>query len=419
MNAAKRPNPIPPHMLSAAMYFTYFMAFGCFMPYINLYYERLGLSGIQIGTLAAVPVVVSSSTVLIWGSIADKFQWHRGILRTSFLLGGAAVFLLSTAETFQELLIFVIMFAFFSSSTVPLLDSSALEAAELSGHTYGQLRLWGSVGWSISAVLIGFVIQSLAIKWLFYAYIIVILMTFLLSLFQSRRMELPQSSLSSGYKQLLYNRPFLLFLFSVFLLALTFSASNAFYSIYLDAIGTGEAGIGLGWAIASLIEIPVMLYSGRFLMRIGAGGLLKIAIITFAVRLLIFSFTPPPVLAIGLQLLSGISFAFYLVGGVTYVKEQTPKGLSTTAQSIYNFVSFGIGSIAGSLIGGYLYETAGFAWLFRLLSLLALAALAVLFISQRTLTSLPDQAVQPTFDPKSESAYTGSEIDKRDADTQL
>jgi PPP family 3-phenylpropionic acid transporter len=400
INPAKRPNPIPPHTLSAAMYFSYYMAFGCFMPYINLYYERLGLSGIQIGTLAAVPVVVGSSTVLIWGSIADKFQWHRGILRASFLLGGVAVFLLSTAESFPELLIFVIIFAFFSSSTVPLLDSAALEAAESSGHTYGQLRLWGSVGWSISAVLIGFIIQSLAIKWLFYAYIIVILLTFLLSLFQSRRMELPQSSLSSGYKQLLYNRPFLLFLFSIFLLALTLSASNSFYSIYLDAIGTGETGIGIGWAIASLIEIPVMLYSGRFLNRIGAAGLLKIAIITFAIRLLIFSFTTTPALAIGLQTLSGISFAFYLVGGVTYVKEQTPKGLSTTAQSIYNFVSFGIGSIAGSLIGGYLYETAGIAWLFRLLSILALTAFVVLLISQRSLNPLTPSAAQTDIRPE-------------------
>jgi MFS family permease len=136
---------ISPPVLSAAMYFSYFMAFGSFFPFINLYYERLGLSGIQIGTLTAVPVFVSSSTVLIWGSIADRFQWHRGILRASFVLGAGAILLLSTAETYQELMIYVIVFAFFSSSSVPLLDSSALEAAANSGRTYGELRLWGSV----------------------------------------------------------------------------------------------------------------------------------------------------------------------------------------------------------------------------------------------------------------------------------
>jgi PPP family 3-phenylpropionic acid transporter len=81
--------------------------------------------------------------------------------------------------------------------------------------------------------------------------------------------------------------------------------------------------------------------------------------------------------------LSGLSFAFYLVGGVTYVKEHTPEGLSTTAQSIYNLVGFGVGSIAGSLVGGYLYETAGITILFRLLSVVAVVALGVFWVSQR------------------------------------
>lgn len=376
-------NLLPPAALSAAMYFTFYMAYGCFMPFINLYYERLDMSGIQIGTLSAVPILVASSTVLIWGSIADRFQWHRGILRASFLLGAASIFLLSTANTFELLLLYIVVFAFFTSSSVPLLDSAALEAAETSGRTYGELRLWGSVGWSISAILIGLIIQRLAISWLFYCYIIIILLTFLLSLFQSKRLELPRTSLRSGYQKLLYNRSFLLFLFSVFLASLTLNAANAFFSIYLDAIGTSEGGIGLGWAIASMSEIPVMLYSGRIIRRIGAAGLLKIAFTIFAVRLLVFSFTTTPALALSLQLLSGPAFAFYLVGGVTYVKEHTPEGLSTTAQSIYNLVGFGVGAIAGSLLGGYVYETAGIAALFRLLSLVALAALGFFFVSQR------------------------------------
>jgi PPP family 3-phenylpropionic acid transporter len=365
------------------MYFGYFMAMGCFIPFITLYYERLGLTGIQIGTLAAVPVLVSSSTVLIWGSIADKLQCHRLILRASFVLGAGAIFLLSTAITFPQLILYIVIFAFFTSSTIPLLDSSALEAVKNSSHTYGELRLWGSVGWSISAVVIGFIIQRLNITWLFYCYIIVILLTFLLSLFQSKRIELPQTSLRSGYKQLLFNRPFLLFLFSIFLISLALNASNAFFSIYLDAIGTSESGIGLAWAIASMSEIPVMRYSGRLIGRIGAGGLLKIAFVSFALRLLIFSFTTTPALAISLQLLSGLSFATFLVGGVTYVNERTPQGLSTTAQSVYNLMGFGVGSIAGSLVGGYLYETAGIIWLFRLLSLITIGALAIFIISQR------------------------------------
>jgi PPP family 3-phenylpropionic acid transporter len=374
---------LPPSTLAAAKYFSYYMALGSVIPFSNRYYERLGLSGIQIGVLAAAPVVVSSSTVLVWGTIADKLQWHRGILRLSLLLGVGAILLLSTAETFRGLLPFVIIYALFTSAIVPLLDSSALEAAEGSGHSYGELRLWGSVGWSISAVLIGAIIQRFAIDWLFYGYAILILFTFLLSQFQLPRMEMPRSSLRQGLKMLLLNRPFLLFLFSVFLVSLTLSAALSFFSIYLDAIGTSEGSIGLGWAIASVSEIPVMLFSGRLIRRIGAGGLLKIAFVTFAVRWLLYSFITTPALAVSLQLLHGLSFGAYLVGGVTYVKEHAPPGFGTTGQSVFNLVAFGVGSIAGSLLGGYLYETAGITWLFRLLSAIVVIALACFIVSER------------------------------------
>ncbi|MFZ0548177.1 MAG: MFS transporter [Candidatus Promineifilaceae bacterium] len=390
----KTPSLISPPTLSAAMYFSFFMALGAFMPFLNLYYERLGMTGIQIGTLSAVPILVASSTVLIWGSIADKKQWHRGILRISFLFGAVTILLLSTANTFQMLLVYVVVYAFFTSPTVPLLDSAALEAGETSGRTYGELRLWGSVGWSISAIFIGYVIQRLAIGWIFYCYIAIILLTLLLSFFQTKPIQTIQTSLRSGYKQLLYNRSFLLFLLSIFFASLTLNAANAFFSIYLDAIGTSEGWIGIGWAIASMSEIPVMLFSGKLINRIGASGLLIIAFTAFAIRLFIFSFTATPALALSLQLLSGLSFAFYLVGGVTYVKERTPEGLTTTGQSIYNLVGFGIGSIAGSLIGGYLYEVAGLNTLFRLLSVIALAAL-VAFLLSRPNRSPYTQATPP------------------------
>jgi PPP family 3-phenylpropionic acid transporter len=209
------------------------------------------------------------------------------------------------------------------------------------------------------------------------------MLTFILSLFQTRRLELPQTSLGKGYKELLYNRSFLLFLLSIFLISLSLNASNAFFSIYLDSIGTSESGIGLGWAIASMSEIPVMLYSGRIIKRIGAGGLLKIAFIAFGLRLFIFSFTTTPALALSLQLLSGLSFATYLVGAVTFVNERTPTGLSTSAQSIYNMIGFGVGAIVGSMVGGYLYQMVGIVGLFRLLSIVVVAALGVFLLSQR------------------------------------
>jgi PPP family 3-phenylpropionic acid transporter len=141
-------------LLSGALYLGYYLALGAYYPYINLYFERLGFTGIQIGTLSAIPVLISSSTVMIWGGLADRYRWHHRILRTNLLLCALSVLLLSTAGSFQAIIPFIAGFALFNSPLVPLLDNTALEAIEGSKNSYGQVRVWGSIGWSISTVLV-------------------------------------------------------------------------------------------------------------------------------------------------------------------------------------------------------------------------------------------------------------------------
>ncbi|MCK4898871.1 MAG: MFS transporter, partial [Anaerolineales bacterium] len=84
------------------------------------------------------------------------------------------------------------------------------------------------------------------------------------------------------------------------------------------------------------------------------------------------------------QVLHGISYAAFIVGGVTYINERTPEGLSTTAQAIFNVVIFGLGAIVGALLGGYLFDTVGMMTLFRILTLVALLGLLVFWLADRS-----------------------------------
>lgn len=373
-----------PALLNAQMlYFFYYMAIGSYMPFINLYFERLGLTGVQIGTLAALPVFINSPTSLFWGGVADVKHWHRRILRMALLLSPLAVFLLSKVSTMALLTPIVIMYALFNSPIVPLLDSFALEAATENRRTYGVLRLWGSVGWAISTVLIGWLIERLGIRWLFYGYVSFIGITLLVSFFQPPRRNLLKSSIWTGLKKLLERKSFLLFLLSIFLLTVTTSGVLTFFSIYMDSIGAKEGLIGLGWSLSAISEVPVMILSGKVINKIGSKGLLAIAFITFAVRWLLFSFIHVPFLALVVQLLHGPSFASFLVGSVTYIQERTPEGLNTTALSIFNTVTYGLGSIGGSLLGGVLFDQVGMDILYRVFSLIAAGSFIIFLVGQR------------------------------------
>jgi PPP family 3-phenylpropionic acid transporter len=235
----------------------------------------------------------------------------------------------------------------------------------------------------VSTWLVGVLINKLGIIWLFYSYSILLVITFIASLFQPVRSQRMDAPLSHNLKLLVSRKSVLLFLLSILLLAITMGVFNNFFTLYMDGLGAQEGTIGLAWSLSALSEVPVMLIAGIIISHIGANGLLQIAFVTYAVRWFAYASIQSPALVLPVQLLHGLSFASFQVGSVTFINERTPKGMRTTGQAILSTVSFGLGPIVGAMLGGYFYDTVGFAVLFRVLSVLTLIGLAVFILANR------------------------------------
>jgi PPP family 3-phenylpropionic acid transporter len=368
---------------SRLLYFSYYMALGAYFPFITLYYERIGLSGIQIGTLSALPLIITSSTSLLWGVLADALRLHRRILSVSLLLSAICAYLISRTSQYELLIPIILIYAFFTTPVMPLLDTAALDTLETNKGTFGGMRVWGTIGWMISSWLVGEIIETYGLPYFFYGYIVLIGITFLVSLSQPTRGQILHPPLRQGLRQLLSRRTLFLFLLSVFLLAVTTSSFMYFFSLYMDGLGADEGTIGFAWSLSASTEIPVMVLSGALMNRIGVNGLLSFAFITYAIRWLLFSFIQSPIWALPVQLLQGLSFATFLVASVTYINNHTPKGLRTTGQSLLNTTYFGLGPIVGSLVGGYFYDTVGMIVLFRIITVLTLVGFGVFILATR------------------------------------
>ncbi len=363
------------------LYIGYYMALGALSPYIPLYYRRIGLSGVQIGTLAALMLVVASLTTIPWGALADRFKLHHQILVATFLLAAIFVFMLSRVTNYAHIIPLALAYAFFVAPIVPLLDSSTMAVARASRVTFGEVRVGGTIGWIVSVWLVGVLIQRFSMHWLFYAYIAFITFTLLYALWRPVRTGTVQVPVWSELGILLKKPAVLAFLASVFLVMVANGAIQNFFSIYMDGIGAGEGVIGMAWAVAAVSEIPVMMYSGRIMGRIGTSGLLKLAFFFYALRWLLLSFIHDPAWALVVQLLHGLSFAAFLTAGVTYLNQHTPEGLGATAQAVFNAVSFGVAAFFGSLAAGYLYDYGGMTLVLRIFSGVAFAGLVLFWLS--------------------------------------
>lgn len=365
------------------LYLFFFMALGAFFPFITLYYDHIGLSGVQIGTLSALPLIVTSFTSLFWGVLADALRLHRRILSISLLLSACTVYLISKTSQYEVLIPIVLIYAFFATPITPLLDTAALDTIETNEGTFGGMRVWGTIGWIVSTSIVGAVIDRFGILWLFYSYIALLGVTFLISLGQPTRGQIHRPPLRQSLRQLLTRRTLFLFLASVFLLAVAMGSSDYFFSLYMDGLGANEGTIGLAWSISASTEIPLMLYSGTLLRTIGVNGMLSFSFITYAIRWLLFSFIQIPVWVLPVQLLQGLGFSTFIVASVTYINDHTPKNLRTTGQALLNIVSMGLGPIVGAVVGGYFYDMVGMAVLFRIITIVTLFGLGVFIIASR------------------------------------
>jgi len=366
------------------VYGGYYMAVGAFVPFINLYYSRLGLKGMEIGILATIPVIISSTITFLWSVIADKYQLHRIMMLLSIFLSVLAVIALSFMKSFETLIPFVIIYAVLSCPFMPLLDSLALEVAEINKISYGNLRIWGTIGWALSTLIVGVLVDRFNIVYIFYSFITFMIITFFLSIFLPPRRQTMSSTLIVAFKQLFSRSELYIFLTSVFVVSTTVGAANSFWSIFLDRLGASEAMIGFTWTLSALCEIPVMYGSGFFIKHFSAESLIKISFFAYAIYWFLISKISDPSIALISQVLQGFAFSTFLIGGVTITNSFAPNGMSTTTQSLFNIVVFGLGSISGNLIGGFFYEELGLSDMFHFLFVITLIVSIVFCVIYET-----------------------------------
>jgi MFS family permease len=88
-------------------------------------------------------------------------------------------------------------------------------------------------------------------------------------------------------------------------------------------------------------------------------------------------FTSPEVL-LACSLVQGAGYAMLLIGGVTFVSLQAPKGTAATAQGIFSGVTASLAAIVGSGVGGQLAGLLTIRGLYVVAACLGAAAVAMI-----------------------------------------
>ena len=373
---------------ASRFYFLYYAAAAALVPFLVIFYQDLGLTGTQIGLLVGILPLTNLLGAPLWGAISDATQRHKVSLLIAICGAIVLALALSVSKTFALLIPVVILFAFFSSPIVPLVDNTTIDQLGGQKERYGRIRLWGAVGWGAAAPIVGWVIKSRGIVWAFwcYALMMVWILRITLKIPVSRRVG---ASFREGIRTFLRSPRWLVFLMTAFSAGMTLAIITDFLFLYLRGLGADEFLLGLTLTASTLSELPVFYFSDRLLRRWSAPQLMKVAMLLFAIRAVAYSFINKPELALLIQLLHGPTFALMWLSGVSYADKISPEGMGATAQGLFFGVMEGIGLAAGAFLGGLMYDHIGMVNMFRLAALTSLLVFGFNLLTERSPVWLP------------------------------
>ena len=368
-----------------AFYFLLFAGAASVSPFIVLYYQELGFTGAQIGLLTGVTPLVTFFSAPLWTGFADATGRHRLLMGLAILGGVVTLFVYPLLGAFVPVLLIAILLNVFLAPITPFADSASMSMLADEKEMYGRIRLGGTIGYGLAALIAGMLVQNYGLRFAFWGCATL----FTLGFFVSQKLVYSQLSLDHPIKgrvrTLLAEPRWLLFLVLAFAGGSSLAAFNNYLFPYMQELGANESMMGLALMIGTLAEIPVLFFGNRLVRRLKPYGLLMVSMLVTGLRFLLFAASGTPGLILVVQLLNGLTIPALWIAGVSYADENAPAGMSATAQGLFSGVSMGFGMAVGGLVGGPLLESVGGRGLFFAFGVVVLVIMAIVALIQRRL----------------------------------
>ena len=363
----------------SAWYFWYFAFIGAFLPYFALYLQSIGLSAGRIAILMSLGQFMRLLAPLLWSWLADSGGRRVRIVVASAAASLASFSVVFLTQDFVGLLIGMAILHFFWSASLPLVEALTLGHLAAAPERYGRIRLWGSVGFIVTVMGVGLLLDAAPISsqlWVSW----VLLLGTLASALTLTEVPARAGQAAGSILVVLRQRKVVFLLGAGLLMSAAHGALYVFYSIHLVAQGYGKTLVGLLWTLGVVAEIFVFLFMPRISRRV---SLRQILLACFALAVLRFLLIGWTVEFIGLlvfaQLLHGASFGAHHAATMAALNRWFVASQQVRAQALYGSVAYGAGGLGGALLAGALWESAGAAITFSAASLLALLGLAMVW----------------------------------------
>lgn len=341
----------------ATVNFFYYAILGGFVSYLAIMLTEKQFSSIEIGQVFAFFTLGRMFTGHLWANWADKYRNPKRFFQLGLLL--SLLLLLPLYWVEQKQLVFYLVIAHMTAfwTVISQLEVLSLGASNGSATIYNRIRLFGSVGFIVAAIFIGWQIEILGANVIIWFASIVLSMQLILSTWLKNAETKEQHKANAGDQDDFWQRclkpQFIAFLLASILLQMSFMPYVSFFTQYLSQSGYSGSEVGVLFALGTLSEIFMFMMAGRVLAKFGVKFLLVFCLAITALRWATQGYLVEvlPILILT-QVIHAFSYGLMHSTSIYFIGQHFSASQQNRGQFMYLGVTFGLGGALGAWLTG-------------------------------------------------------------------
>ncbi|MGJ8455645.1 MFS transporter [Pseudothermotoga sp. U03pept] len=345
---------------------------------MSQYFAVVGFSPFQIGLLMALPPLTSIYANYIYFDLAKRLS-ARKLIRVFSFCAIVSLWLIFLFEGFSTKFTFMVAFTFFQGSLLPIVESTMISFSQRLLVPYSKIRIWGTIGYTITAFLGGRIVKF-GFIWLFVVFCGIL---FLISLLSGHLRERIEGSRKKSAGRVPGN---FILLFGIVTVCVGF---NLFNSIFLPIVVRERAYdlsiVGTTLSLMALSELPFLFFAERIRKKLTTRILFITGAVVIGLRLVLVPLTQSAMGLVLVQMLHGWTFIVIYYSCIGLMRENLKDQQLLSTQALFWIALQGIGPLIGSTVGGIIVEKTGVfnAYLFFGLICLGMVIASIRFVMHR------------------------------------
>lgn len=343
----------------AGFYFFYYSTVGAFMAYWGPYLIAREFSPAQVGIAFALMGLSRATVPLLWGWWADRSGRRMTTVRAAAFVSLLLFAMMPLMHGVRPVMAMMLAYTLFWNALLPQFEVVALKHLRGDVGVYTRVRLWGSVGFIVAVVMVGWLLDRTGILWepLLVSVLFACMAALAWAVPDFVDVPVSRASQSGSLLPVLRRREVWVFLLACFCSQMSFAPYYNFFSIFLGLHGYSRSLAGQLWALGVAAEIALFMGVSRLVRSVGPRRLMLLALGSAALRWLALGLAVDMLwVLIPVQLLHALSFGAYHAVAMHYIQTLFPPDQQGRGQAAYNAASYGVGGSLGSLSAGYLWQ---------------------------------------------------------------